>query len=513
MENIYVYRNCTIEYLFDLKKYNYDFSSYNDISKPSKKYDTYIFFYLLPYKLNQRNLISEIKSYYNRLEKIISHNPNATYYIFTLYQYFDFKFVCDNIEIEKEINKFNQKLYNLSGDIRVIDTKDFFKKIPYDSVMDMKYYYLYDCIINPVYKDDFSKWFEDKRKAYETVRKKCLVLDLDNTLWYGVLGEEGIAGVKMNGAYPGNCFYDFQKLILELKSTGVILCIVSKNNKDDVDELFKCRQDDMVLKKRDFIMMEVSWERKDILIDKIAKTLNISLDSIVFIDDNKAEQDIVKKSLPEVTVLDFPDEPYLLSIYFTNEFKKYFSIKTLTSSDKAKTNQYKAKLKVDKYRSKFVSEEDFIKSLNMKIKYEYIDENNISRIEELINKSNQFNLTTKRYSKTELLNMKENSLICALRVKDRFDDLGIVAIAIVKFAEEIAEIDTFLLSCRVIGRGIEYDFLDIILKDLKNKGYEKIYAKYIRTKKNGIVSNFYEKTQFEVIKSNENETMYYKENK
>ena len=333
---------------------------------------------------------------------------------------------------------------------------------------------------------------------------------MDNTLWQGVLGEEGISGVKMNGGYPGNCFNDFQKLILELKNTGIILCIVSKNNKKDVDELFKCRREDLVLKKSDFVLMEVSWERKDVLIEKIANTLNIALDSIVFVDDNKAEQDIVRKSLPGVTVLDFPSEPYLLSSYFTKEFKKYFSIKTLANSNK--TKQYKAKLKADNYRKKFISDEDFIKSLNMNIKYEYMNDNNISRIEELINKSNQFNLTTKRYSKTDLLNMKENSLICALRVKDKFDDLGIVAIAIIKLDKDIAEIDTFLLSCRIIGRGIEHEFLELILKELKNKGYEKIYAKYIRTNKNGIASKFYDKENFEIVKSDKNETVYYKLN-
>ena len=510
MEEIYVYRNIAVEYLFNSKNYKYEFSSYGDIVIPKKDYKSYIFFYMLPYKFDSKILIEEIKNYYERLDYIIKAKPNDIYYVFTLYQYFDYDLVYGDFELKKAINNFNRKIHYLGTNVRVLDIENFYKSTKFDNIFDMKYYYTYNCYINPTYKDEFINWFEEKICAYEKVRKKCLVVDLDNTLWHGVIGEDGISNVKMNGGYPGNCFNDFQSLILELKKIGIIICVASKNNKKDVDDLFKSRSEDMILKKKDFVLIEASWDRKDNSIIKISKELNISLDDIVFVDDNKAEQELIKQSLPEVTVLDFPDEPYMITNFFVKEFQKYFGINSLTLSDKMKTKQYKAKIKADQYKKRFISNEDYIKSLEMKIKYEYLNDNNIDRIAELINKSNQFNLTTKRYSKADLLKLKENSMICALNIKDKFDNLGIVAISIVKFEQDCAFIDNLLLSCRVIGRNIEYDFLKMILEDIKAKGYNNVKAQYIKSNKNGQVSDFYNRAGFNTIKSNNNETLYLK---
>lgn len=510
MKNIYVYRNAAIEYLFNDDKINFEFSSYGDINVPSKEYDAYLFFYIIPYKFDKDSLVLEIKNYYERLQYLIHMKPGSNYFVITLYQYFDSNLVYSDYSVIKEINGFNEKIYKLTENVKVIDINCFFNNINNDEIVDMKYYYLYNVIINPKYKKEFADFINNEIEKYSIYRKKCLVLDLDNTLWGGIIGEDGISNVKMSGDYPGNCFADFQKLILEMKKSGVILCVASKNNKEDVELLFETRND-IILKKEDFIIIDASWNTKDVTISNIAKRLNIGLSDIVFIDDNPVERELIKYSLPEVIVPDFPTEPYLLTKHFIKEFKKYFSIERLTIDDLNKTNQYKAKLKADDIKNDFKSIDEFIKSLNIQISFETINENNIVRIEELINKSNQFNLTTRRYTRSELENMKNNYMVYALHVEDKFDDLGIVGVAIVKLYKEIAEIDTFLISCRVIGRKIEYQFLDYILDILKNKGYKEVLAKYIKTPKNSLVKNFYRDAKFDIIEIKENEKVYKKE--
>ena len=509
MKSIYVYRNMAVEYLLKSNVFEFDFSAYGDISIPKKEHDLYLFFYMLPYKFDKNILISEINNYFDRLKYIVQNSKDYTVYVMTLYQNYEYDFVFSDNSLQNAINDFNKKIFELGENVRVINVENFFKYKNYDEIMDMKYYYTYNLMINPRLKDDFTKFINYEINKYLEHRKKCLVLDLDNTLWGGIIGEDGISNVKISGEYPGNCFAEFQSLILEMKKNGVILCIASKNNKEDVDLLFDTRQD-MILKKEDFVIIEASWNPKDEVISSISKRLNISLKDIVFIDDVKAERELIKYSLPEVIVLDFPDEPYLLTKHFIKEFQKVFSIERLTKDDENKTRQYKAKMMADDYKNSFSSVDEFIKNLEMKISFENINNDNSSRIIELINKSNQFNLTTKRYTIAEIESIKNSSFIYAVRVEDKFDNLGIVGVAIVRTNNEIPEIDTFLLSCRVIGRKIEHDFLEHILQDLKNNGFKEVRAKYIKTTKNSIVKNFYSEEGFDIIGEDKNKTDYKK---
>lgn len=510
MKNIYVYRNVAIEYLLKSDNINYEFSSYGEINKPENNYDAYMFLYIIPYKFDKEKLISEINNYYDRAKYIVQSNPDKEIYIVTLYKYFESEYVYSNNELQNTINSFNKKIYELGENVRVIDIEKFFRQVNYNEIMDMKYYYTYNLIVNPKIKELFAEFINDEIEKYSNHRKKCLLLDLDNTLWSGIIGEDGITNVKMSGDYPGNCYSEFQSLILEMKKNGIILCIVSKNNKEDVDKLFETRSD-MILKKEDFVIIEASWEPKDKVIKSISERLNITLSDFVFIDDNPAERELIKYSLPEVTVLDFPNEPYLITKYYSEQFTKYFAIEKLTDDDNNKTKQYIARMKAEELKNDFTSIDEFIEKLEMQISYEQIDDNNANRITELINKSNQFNLTTTRYTRAEIDSMRQENLIYAVRVKDKFDDLGIVGVAIVKFIDNIPEVDTYLLSCRVIGRKIEFNFLDYIIEQLKERGYNQIKAKYKTTAKNGLVKDFYLDAGFNLIKENESEKEYIKE--
>ena len=509
MKNIYVYRNMAVEYLFQIDNMNFEFSSYGDINIPDKEYDAYLFFYILPYKFNKDILISEIENYYERIKYVLKKNPNKEYYVLTLYSYFDANFIYSDYKLQQKINNYNEKLYELGNSVKVIDIEHFFEQFDSNYIMDMKFYYLYNTIINPKLKEKFAEFIKQEIEKYEGHRKKCLVLDLDNTLWQGIIGEDGINNVKISGDYPGNSYADFQSLLLEMKKNGIILCIASKNNQSDVELLFETRKD-MILKKDDFVIIKANWDTKDKSIIQISKELNISLSDIVFIDDNPVERETVKMVLPDVVVPNFPKEPYLLTKFYAEEFRKLFSIEKLTDEDVVKTNQYKAKLQADNYKNSFSSIDEFIQSLEMQIDYEEINENNAIRILELINKSNQFNLTTKRYTMAEIEKMRNTHLIYALKVKDKFDDLGIVGVSIIKLDSEIPKIDTFLLSCRVIGRNLEYSFLDYMLDILKQKGCKKVKAKYIKTEKNGLVKDFYLNAKYDIIKKDENEIIFKK---
>lgn len=509
MKSIYVFRNTAIEYLFSNCNNNYIFSSYGDINIPEKDYDAYLFFYMIPHKFDRKSLIEEIKNYYEKINYLLKNKTNENFYIMTLYPFWETNFVYSDRSFENEVDSFNKKIYELQGNVKVIQIKDFCSSINNNSLIDMKYYYLYNAVINPRYKDSFSKFIDKEIKKYEKVRKKCLVLDLDNTLWNGIIGEDGILNVEMGGEYPGNAYADFQRLILELKRNGVILCVASKNNKEDVEELFKMRED-MILKKDDFVIIEASWNDKSKSINKIAEILNIGLSDIVFIDDDPMQRELVKNTLKEVNVLDFPNEPFMLTEFFSTKFKELFSIDRVTDDDLDKTNQYKAKMNADETKSQFNNIDDFIESLNMEIEIELLNEKNITRIEELINKSNQFNLTTKRYDKSILTKMKKESLIYAMKVKDKFDDLGIVGVSIIIFNQDIAEIDTFLLSCRVIGRKVENKFMEFIFNVLKEKKCKEVISRYVKTAKNSQVKDFYSDFGFDIIEQNGDETLYRK---
>jgi FkbH-like protein len=374
----------------------------------------------------------------------------------------------------------------------MIDISSFY--IEHDNVFDPKFYCTHNAIINPKLAQEFQQLLIDEIGIIKRVRKKCLVVDLDNTLWGGILGEDGIDNLQISGQYPGNCFQDFQKMLAALKDQGVILGICSKNNYDDVVECFE-KRDDLALSMSDFAVKRINWVEKRKNLIEIAEELNIGLDSIVFIDDSPVERANIQ-TLGDVTVLDYPDTPYLMTKYFAKAFREYFGTNNLTEDDKNKSAQYEYRAKSEQLRSQVANEDEFIKKLRIRIICEEMNHSNAERIAQLINKSNQFNLTTRRYEKSDLVSMK-NATILAIRVIDKFGDLGITGVAIaVKDSENTARIDTLLMSCRVLGRKIENEFLKIILNKLYQNGIRTVTSEYIETKKNSLVRSFYVENGF-----------------
>ena len=490
----YVYRNTAVEYLFKDKDTKY--SGYGEISSISNS-DDIIIFYFLPYKYDKEYLLNFINDYLDKINFLTKKYINKNIYVTTLYNYFYKSLVLNDNDIDNCINDFNNKLYNMDN-IKVIDISLFYKKYSNIELFDLKYYYLFNAIINPKYSNEFYKFIIEEINLYKNTRKKCLVVDLDNTIWKGILGEDGIENLKVSGNYPGNSFNDFQKLLLNLKRNGIILCICSKNNEKDVIECFK-KRDDMILSFDDFTIKSINWNNKADQLKEIKNKLNISFDSMVFIDDNPRERELVLSLIPDIKVLNFPEDNYLLVDYFEKEFRKLFSINKLTTEDIKKEEEYKYKLMSDKLKEEITDENDFIDKLNIKINFLSFNKYNEDRFVQLINKTNQFNLTTKRYNLDDLIKMnKNNYMICGIKVIDKFGDLGITGISIVKVDKEKAIIDSFMLSCRILGRKIEYEFLKVIMNKIFDKGITLFEASYIKSNKNMQTQYFYKEFGFQI---------------
>ncbi len=350
-------------------------------------------------------------------------------------------------------------------------------------------------------------------KALKSRNRKCLVLDLDNTLWGGIIGEDGIEGIKLDKLYPGNQYYDFQKTILSLYNRGIILAVNSKNNPEDALEVFQ-KHPYMLIKENHLASYRINWQDKVQNLIELAKDINIGLDSMVFVDDNPVERARVKQSLPDVLVVDLPKTPahYRATLESLNDF----DVLSLTEEDLKRGEMYYARRKRKDLESKVQNIEDFIKSLEITSEIKLADEFSLPRVTSLLNRTNQFNLTTRRYNEVEVRHMLEEPSkfrIYTLRVRDKFGDEGIVGVAIVKIEPQNQwYIDSFLMSCRVIGRKIETAFLRKIIKDARNEGVENLVAEYIPTRKNKLVKTFYEGHGFEIIEERENGSKRYRLN-
>ena len=254
------------------------------------------------------------------------------------------KTVSGDFAFEEAITDFNAHILNLAkenNNIKIIDFAEFASRYKKSELIDWKYYFASQLAFSAKVATDFKRWFGQKENQIALKRKKCIVLDLDNTLWGGVLGEDGIEGIKIGGDYPGKAFLCFQKALVELSKSGVILAVCSKNNEEDVKECWAKNPYNLINEK--FISSyRINWNNKADNIKEIAVELNIGLDSFVFVDDNPAERELVKQALPMIEVPEFPEQLYNLPLFVDELTEKYFKVYTLTDEDKKKIEEYKA---------------------------------------------------------------------------------------------------------------------------------------------------------------------------
>lgn len=498
----FIFRNYTIEPLFS--NFDVKFSGYNDISEFDADTDNFVWFYQISLNPDTLQQINEIDHFFSKVGFLLKKIPaSKDFFLFTLANIFSFKWQNSDFELDAKISEFNNKIIALSKihqNVKIIDFGDFVKDFSAEYLISWKYYYTSLTYINPALSEKFQTWFLKKTNAIFSKRKKCIILDLDNTLWGGILGEDGVEGIKLGSTYPGNCYSDFQRYLVEASKNGIILAICSKNNESDAIEAFK-KNPNMVLKMNHIVAYKINWNNKPTNIKDLAKEINIGLDSMVFIDDNPVEREIVKKAIPEIIVPEFPKAPYNITMFFRSVLNDYFQIQRLTNEDIEKTILYKENYKRDSFKSEFTSIEDYLKNLEIEVIIKKADKFIITRIAQMTQKTNQFNLTTKRYTENDINRFIENGdLVFCASVKDKFGDNGItlLAIATFDFKNRISIIDSYLLSCRILGRGIETVFLNFILNQIYLKGFRNVEAYYLPTTKNGQVKDFYEKNGFRI---------------
>ncbi len=332
-------------------------------------------------------------------------------------------------------------------------------------------------------------------KAYKGMTRKCLVLDCDNTLWGGVVGEDGIDEIKLGPDFPGREYIDLQKALLELFDQGVILAVNSRNNFEDTLKVFRDHPH-MLLKEKHFASIQINWNDKPSNMIKIAEEINIGLDSMVFLDDSPTERDLMRRALPEVITMELPSNPdyFTRTLRESGHFGKFF----LLDEDRKRSQDYASQRQRTELRKSSISMEDFLRGLDMTVTVRSAQLKDVHRIAQLFQRTNQFNLTTRRYTESEIKDMieSEKRRIYTLQVKDKYGDSGMVGVSIVEVSEEAWKIDSFLMSCRVIGRQIEYVLVDRILKDAEKNGIDRVDAGYIKTKKNALAERFWESNGF-----------------
>ena len=393
-----------------------------------------------------------------------------------------------NNEIRQILSKnFNAFFIDINLCIARVGARNFYDK---------RYWYIGHAPYSKEACRDISFEIVKHIKAFRGKSKKCIILDCDNVLWGGIIGEDGLSRIKLGKSYPGLAFYEFQLEILNLYHRGIILAICSKNNDSDVWEVFE-NHPYMLLKREHISAFRINWDDKATNIKSISHELNVGMDSIVFVDDNQHEIELVNQALPEVETIHMQkNKPY--------EYREtiascgFFDVLKITDEDKIRGQMYGAQTQRSNFAKEFVDLEDYYKSLEMEVTVGFSNNFNIPRIAQLTQRSNQFNLTTKRYSLDDIKVLSESSEsdVIYIQLKDCFGDFGIIGVAILKYEKEKAVIDTFLLSCRALGRKVEDILLMECIKLSRLKGKSAIIGQYIPSSRNMQVKNFYQSKGF-----------------
>ena len=403
------------------------------------------------------------------------------------------------------IMRLNFKLIELSTKFTGIYWADYlglFARLGYTNSKDEKHWQMSRlpfsrAALNPI-AAEYGKFLS----AIYGKTKKCLVLDADNTLWGGIVGEDGLNGIKLGTSYPGQTFKDFQQEILNLRQRGIILALCSKNNEQDVLEVLDSHPESL-LKKEHFATWQINWEDKAANIIQIASDLNIGLDSLVFVDDNAFECNLVREKLPMVEVIELGKD--ILSFKTKLLSPGFFDSLIFSAEDQRRNDMYRAEIKRKDIMRNAGSLENYLAGLSIVGVLGKASELEIPRISQLTQKTNQFNLTTRRYTESEILNFnsQSNSDVFYLNLRDKVADLGIIGASILLYEGSVATIDTLLLSCRALGRGAEDALLARIIEEAKHRGCSEIRGDYISTKKNAQVKDFYARHKFVSVKDNE----------
>lgn len=407
------------------------------------------------------------------------------------------------------ISRLNQRFYDYSREHRNLFINDldyiaadFGLSAWSDAVCWHMYKYAMCLDAMPYVADSVAKII----KAVYGKNKKALVLDLDNTLWGGIIGDDGTEGISIGQEVPsGQVYFEFQQYCKSLKDIGVVLCVDSKN--DEANALAGLNHPDGVLRPDDFVSIKANWRPKDINLIEIASELTLGTDSFVFIDDNPAEREIIRRQLPDVAV---PEIGKAESFIQTLDHLGYFENVNLSVEDSRKTEMYHAKARALNEKAAFSDYGEYLGSLQMRAAIKPFEAIYIQRIAQLTNKSNQFNLTTLRCTEDDIRSMADSESYITLygKLEDKFGDNGVVTVVAGEVAGRELHIRLWLMSCRVLKRGMEDAMMDELVKKSRKFGIDTIYGYFYPTPKNGMVRDFYVSMGFNKLGSAENEAKY-----
>jgi FkbH-like protein len=412
--------------------------------------------------------------------------------------------ICDTQAHESQyalVHRFNRSLaseFQTKQGCFIWDFEALLRRIGSNSVYDPKTWY---AARNPFKHSVFPEIVDDLMRYLLSALghgRKCIVLDLDNTLWGGIAGEDGIEGIVLGHDYPGNCYRDFQKQLLKLYHRGILLAINSKNDAEGALEIID-KHPDMVLRRKHFAAYRINWNDKASNLRALAEDLNIGIDSMIFIDDNPRECELVRRQCPDCLVLCLPERPYLIpGVLNSTPGLERISI---TEEDTRRGEMYQAQLARGQFQIGFDNMEEYLKSLDLEVIIEPADSFSTPRIAQLTQRTNQMNLTSRRYTAAEITAMRSdrNCRVFSVSARDRFGDHGIVGVMILRLNDVNCLIDTFLLSCRVLGLNVEDSMVACAAAVAKSANVRNLKGEYFPTAKNKVAAETYLKLGFEKV--------------
>jgi len=412
-------------------------------------------------------------------------------------------------DLAKQLNRYLDE--KIPPNVRLVDIDKVIASVGVSNSLDLRYFFSSKALYTIDFYKAYAEFVNPFIMSANGKAKKALIFDCDNTLWKGILGEDGFDNIEMSlRTKDGAIFSEIQAMALDINKQGILIGLCSKNNPKDVDEVIESHMD-MQLRDEYITINKSNWLDKVSNLKAIAQELNIGLDSLVFIDDSSFEVNLIREQLPEITVLQVPEKLYEYPTMLRENIGLFYNL-SFTSEDRGKIKMYKQQAKRESKKKEFTDIEDYLASLELKITIYQDDETIIPRISQLSQKTNQFNLTTKRYTEGNIKSFieKDVSKVISFSVSDKFGDSGITGLCIINFHDETqsAIIDTFLMSCRIIGRNIEYAFIDYIIKIIKEKKVNLVKASYIQTPKNEQVKEFFEKCSFVLTESTDSVRNY-----
>lgn len=447
---------------------------------------------LLEHDLEKESAGARIRKWFSALEHALC--AGRVYYVSDAYLYgaeLEAVFDCGRKAALEQL--WQQELETLCGrhtNVRPLPYRHMLERLGEENAFSVKMWYMGKVLLSNEAQRRLCELLLERLEAERRTAKKLLLLDLDNTLWGGLAGEHDMAPIVLSEEHSGLAYKNLQRVLMQMQRQGVLLAIVSKNNEQDAMKLIE-EHPHMVLRKDAFAAMRINWKQKHENILEIAGELNLGTDSFVFWDDNPAERELVRQLLPEVTVPEFPDKPEELAAAMTEVYRKYFQKPVVTAEDREKTAQYAANAARRRLEGSVSSFEEYLEQLEIVVTRVEPREH-LERLTQLVNKTNQFNLTTKRYTQSSMAELLQDrkKKIYLYNVTDSFGDNGIVAAVIVDLQEAVVE--EFVMSCRVMGKQIEYAIMEDVEKNLRELGLQTLTGIYVPTGKNRPVAELYE---------------------